>query len=169
MVHAADPGAMEATRVSIRSLTRSCLTMQGFACDDPALGPVVPWLRWTPMLSTALILLGTVLRQPLVLWTFAALAFLGAAGWHPFDALFNYGVRYVLRVPRLPRNPVPRRFAMALAAAWAALTGVAFAAGWTRSGYLAGALLLVAAVTVSTTQFCFGSWLWRLLTARNTR
>ncbi len=154
--------------MSIGPFTKSCLTLQGFAGGDPGLGAVAAWLRWTPALSTALIFAGTVLRQAWILWTFAGLAFLGAAGWHVFDALFNHGVRYLLGVPRLPPNPAPRRFAMALAGAWAALTGALFSGGWTRSGFVAGGLLLVAAVTVSTTQFCVGSWLWRLLHARPT-
>ena len=149
--------------MSLRSLTRSFLTIQGFACDVPAFGPIAPWLRWTPTLSATFILLGTILHQPYILWAFAAIAFVGAAGWNAFDALFNYGVRFALRLPRLPRNPAPRRFAMALAAIWAAVTGALFAAGWTLSGLVAGILLLIAAVTVSTTQFCIGSWLWWLL------
>lgn len=144
-------------------MTKSCLTLQGFACDVPAFGPIAPWLRWTPMLSTVLILFGTILREPYILWAFTVIAFVGAAGWNAFDALFNYGVRFVLRLPRLPPNPAPRRFAMGLAAAWAAVTGALFAAGWTLSGLMAGILLLIAAVTVATTQFCVGSLVWRLL------
>lgn len=152
----------------LSSMTRSCLTLQGFACDIPAFGPIAPWLRWTPVLSTIVILFGTVLQQPYILWAFAVIAFVGAAGWNAFDALFNYGVRFALKLPRLPPNPAPRRFAMGLAAAWAAVTGVLFAAGWTRSGLVAGILLLIAAVTVATTQFCVGSLVWRLLHRRST-
>lgn len=149
--------------MSLSQITRSFLTIQGFACDVPTFGPVAPWLRWTPTLSTIFILLGTILQQPYILWAFAVIAFVGVAGWNLFDALFNYGVRFILRLPRLPSNPAPRRFAMALAATWAAVTGVLFATGWTRSGLVAGILLLIAAVTVATTQFCFGSLVWRLL------
>ncbi|HKT31836.1 MAG TPA: DUF4395 family protein [Gammaproteobacteria bacterium] len=149
-------------------MTRSCLTLQGFACDVPAFGPIAPWLRWTPVLSTIFILLGTFLREPYILWAFAVIAFVGAAGWNAFDALFNYGARFFLQLPRLPPNPAPRRFAMVLAAAWATVTGAFFAAGWTRTGLVAGILLLIAAVTVATTQFCIGSLVWRLLYRRPT-
>ena len=154
--------------MSLSPMTRFSLTMQGFACDVPAFGPIAPWLRWTPMLSTIFILLGTILREPYILWAFAVIAFVGAAGWNLFDALFNYGVRFVLRLPRLPPNPAPRRFAMGLAATWAAVTGVLFATGWIRTGLVAGILLLIAAVTVASTQFCFGSLVWRLLHWRPT-
>ena len=149
--------------MSISPMTRSFLTIQGFACDVPSFGPMAPWLRWTPSLSAVFILLGTILQQPYILWVFAVIAFVGAAGWNLFDALFNYGVRFVLRLPRLPPNPAPRRFAMGQAATWAAVTGVLFATGWTRSGLVAGILLLIAAVTVASTQFCIGSLVWRLL------
>ena len=152
--------------MSLSPTTRSFLTIQGFACDVPAFGPVAPWLRWTPMLSTVFIMLGIILREPYILWAFAVIAFVGAAGWNAFDALFNYGVRFVLRLPRLPPNPAPRRFAMALAATWATVTGALFTAGWTLSGLVAGILLLIAAVTVATTQFYIGSWLYRLLNRR---
>lgn len=150
----------------LNPMTRFSLTMQGFVCDVPAFGPIAPWLRWTPTLSTIFIFLGTILRDPYILWAFAVIAFVGAAGWNAFDALFNYGVRFVLQLPRLPPNPAPRRFAMGLAATWAAVVGVLFATGWTQSGLVAGILLLIAAVLVATTQFCIGSLVWRLLNRR---
>ena len=149
--------------MTLGNWTKSVLSMQGFACDtDPALAAVAPWLRWTPLLSTAMIIAGTVLRSPAILWTFAVVALCGAAGWHPFDALFNHAVRPVVKVPQLPANPAPRRFAMALAGVWGGLAGVCFARGWSAGGLVAGGLLTVAAITVATSQFCLGSWVWRL-------
>jgi hypothetical protein len=141
--------------------------MQGFACDvTPSIGVLAPWLRWTPLLSTGFIVAGTVLRQPMILWVFAAIALTGAAGWHPFDAVFNSTLRHVLHLPQLPPNPPPRRFAMALAGAWALVTGLFFTLGWMAAGSVAGAVLAVAAVTVGTTHFCFGSLIFNLLGGR---
>lgn len=140
------------------------LRMQGFACEyDPVVTRLEPWLRWTPGLSALWIIAGTALREPPVLWAFALVAALGAAGWHPMDALFNHVVRHPLGLPALPRNPAPRRFAMAIAAAWSAFEGLLFAAGYPRLGLAAGALLSAAAVLVFMTHFCLGSWLWHRL------
>jgi hypothetical protein len=137
------------------------LRMQGFACDyDPAVARLEHWLRWTPGISTFWIVLGTVLREPAILWSFALVAAMGASGWHPVDALFNYGARHSLQLPPLPRNPAPRRFAMALAALIAAVEGVLFAAGSTALGLVAGVALSAAAVLVTATHFCIGSWIW---------
>jgi hypothetical protein len=99
----------------------------------------------------------------MVLWAFAIVAAMGAAGWHPFDALFNTAVRPWVGAMRLPPNPPPRRFAMAMAAAWSAGAGWLFANGFGGAGVAAGAVLVIAAVLVATTHFCLGSWLYYLL------
>jgi hypothetical protein len=140
------------------------LRMQGFACDhDPLVARLEPWLRWTPGLSTIWILAGTVLREPGILLAFSLVAGLGAAGWHPLDALFNGVVRHLQKLPALPHNPAPRRFAMAVAAAWSAMTAILYAAGYLGWGLAAGLLLAAAALLVASTHFCLGSWVWHRL------
>lgn len=142
----------------------SRLTMQGFACDaDPRIVAGARWLRFTPALSTLCIVTGTALRSPAVLWSFAAIAAVGAAGWSFFDGLFNGIVRRLVGAPPLPPNPVPRRFAMGVAAAWSAGVGALFAAGSTWAGVIAGGALALAGAIVVTTHFCLGSWLYRIL------
>ena len=80
--------------------------LQGFACDaDPSVGATARWLRFTPTLSTLCILAGTALRSSVVLWTFAVIAAIGAAGWNVFDLLFNVLVRHLVRSAPLPPNP----------------------------------------------------------------
>jgi hypothetical protein len=140
------------------------LMLQGFACDtDPRVAASARWLRFTPALSTLCIITGTALRSPTVLWGFAIIAAIGAAGWNVFDALFNALVRRWVRAGRLPPNPAPRRFAMAVAAVWSAGAGwlMTIGSGW--AGVAAGSALAVAGATVATTHFCLGSWLYHLL------
>ena len=139
---------------------RSRLRQQGFACDTASFMIGARWLRFTPMLSTTCILIGTILRSPLVLWTFAGIALVGAAGWHLFDAVFNGIVRFWVQAPALGPNPVPRRFAMALAAAWSAVAGWLLSAGFTAAGMVAGGVLALAGAIVSSTHFCLGSWFY---------
>jgi len=146
---------------------RSRLELQGFACDaDTRILAAARWLRFTPTLSTLSILAGTALQSPLVLWTFALIATLGAAGWHPFDALFNVLVRRLVHAPSLPPNPPPRRFAMAVAAIWSAGAAWLMSAGWIWTGILAGSALALAGAIVATTHFCLGSWMFHMFWRR---
>jgi hypothetical protein len=146
------------------SPTRAHLLLQGFACDaNPAILASSRWLRFTPALSTVAIVGGTLLRSPAVLLAFTACAAIGAAGWHPFDALFNHVVRHVVGAEPLPPNPAPRRFAMAVASVWAAGTAWLYSAGFATAGLVAGLALGVAAVLVSTTHFCIGSLIYRMI------
>ena len=147
--------------------TRSRLMLQGFACDaDPRVGATARWLRFTPTLSTLCILAGTALRSSVVLWTFAVIAAIGAAGWNVFDLLFNVLVRHLVRSAPLPPNPAPRRFAMAVAAAWSAGAGGLMAIGQSWAGFAAGIALVLAGATVATSHFCVGSWLYHVMWRR---
>jgi ABC-type polysaccharide/polyol phosphate export permease len=142
----------------------SRLTMQGFACEAaPGIVACAGWLRFTPALSTLCIATGTGLRSPAVLWGFAVIAAVGAAGWNVFDEVFNRLVRHLVGAAPLPANPAPRRFAMAVAAAWSAGVGALLAGGFTWAGLVAGGALAMAGATVVTTHFCLGSWLYRML------
>jgi len=139
------------------------LAMQGFPMrTDPSLRRVAPWLRLTPSLSTLWILSGLVLESPRLLVSFAAVSAFGASRRrHPFDRLYDRAVRPLAGSAPLPDNPPPRRFAMGLAAAMAATSAALLAGGRRRTGLVVGALLGAAAVTVSTTHFCAGSWIYR--------
>ena len=77
--------------------------------------------------------------------------------------LYDRVVRRVARRERLPDNPAPRRFAMALAAAWAATAALLMVTRHRRAGHIAGGLLGAAGATVATTHFCVGSWAFRQL------
>ena len=148
---------------TLERLHRYGLTLQGFACSAGETGPAPRgWLRWTPALSTAWILAGVVLAWPALLWAFSFVAALGAVtGRHPFDVLYDRGVRLLTGGRELPVNPAPRRFSMAMAAAWSAATGALFWAGEAAAGYGVGSVLVVAGASVSLTHVCLGSWVYR--------
>lgn len=149
--------------MSLDAKARDRLQTQGFACQRPGFESVEPWLRVTPALSTAIILLGTVIGSAVVLWLFAAISgFASTRRVHPFDRMSNL-LRNRGENDALPINPPPRRFAMAVAALWAAGTGALFASGHLTAGYLSGGALSMAGLTVATTHFCLGSWLYQRL------
>ena len=147
----------------LNETVRRRLTAQGFACEVELVGQMAPWLRWTPALSAIWIAAGTTARSPTILWSFSLCAAAGAMGWHPFDALFNHGVRHLLDLPPLPNNPVPRRFAMSLAAVCSAATGLLFYWHLDKAGLATGVVMALGAITVATTQSCAGSWIWHQL------
>jgi hypothetical protein len=141
------------------------LKMQGFAVGaDPSLRRVAPWLRLTPSLSTLWIATGTMLASPALLAGFALVSAFGASrGEHPFDRLYERWIRGRVHGERLPRNPPPRRFAMALASAWALTAALLVQSGHRRAGRVAGGVLTAAGATVATTHVCLGSLLYRQL------
>jgi hypothetical protein len=142
--------------------------MQGFVdLDDEALGQVGPWLRLAPAICAVWTAVGTVLASPAVLWSLVPFAVLGAATrGHPFDAIYNHGIRRLLRTPALPPYRAPRRFACAVATVWLTITGLAFAVGWWTVGSVLGAGLVVAALVPTTTDFCIPSFVYGLLFGR---
>ena len=138
------------------------LSMQGFSCS---VGSVIPevqaWLRLTPTISTIWIAAGILLTSPVLLFIFGAVSVFGSTREsHPFDALYNHGIRKLIDAPPLPSNPFPRRFSMALAAGWSTLVGILFMAGAVYWGYVLGTVLLIAGTANILTHFCLGSWIY---------
>jgi 4-hydroxybenzoate polyprenyltransferase len=147
------------------TFTERGLAMQGFPIrSDPSIRRIEPWLRLTPSLSTLWIAGGTALASPAALLGFAILSAIGASRHkHPFDRFYDRGIRRLAKSEPLPDNPPPRRFAMALAAAWAATAAALLWTGHRRAGLVAGGLLGAAGATVASTHFCVGSWTYRQL------
>jgi hypothetical protein len=135
--------------------------------DDAMLAELRPWLRLASGLCAAWALVGTALASPLVLWALVPLAALGALRQgHPFDALYNHGIRHLLGTRRLPPNRAPRRSACAMATVWLGLTGGAFFAGASVVGYVLGVAFVLAALVPTLTDFCIPSFVYGLLVRR---
>jgi hypothetical protein len=110
---------------------------------------------------------GTARRSSAVIWALMPFAALGAARrGHPFDAIYNHGIRHLLGTRRLPPHHAPRRFACGVATVWLAATGWAFHAGATRVGYGLGAVLVAVALVPATTDFCIPSFFYGLVFGR---
>jgi hypothetical protein len=153
-----------------RSVIRRRLEMQGFCgLDDRQISELNVWVRLTPALCATLVAIATALGSAPLLAGIAATALLGAAfPHHPFDFLYNYGIRYVTRTSALPPNRAPRRFACAFATLWLSLTAWAFASGAITSGRVLGAMFVAVALVPVLTQFCVPSFLFQLITRRST-
>lgn len=152
----------------VSSTVRSRLEAQGFCgLDDATLEEVATWLRWSPVLCTLFMTTGVVLQSPEILWALAGTAFLGALlPFHPFDLLYNYGMRFFTGTRALPHQGPQRRFACGIATAWLIGTGWAFYVGADRLGYGLGIPLILVAGLVSITHLCIPSLIYNRFFAR---
>ena len=141
------------------------LEMRGIdTSDEAALARIVPWLRITFALCATLIGLGTAFAFTPILWMMVPIA---AAGGifpvHPFDQIYNLGIRRLTKTGPLPRNGPPTRFACGLAAPLLVATALAFDSDLAWLGYAFGATLTSIAALVSITHFCIPSLIFQLL------
>ena len=105
----------------------------------------------------------TALASPVILWALVPFAALGAIlPGHPFDVLYNYGLRHLLGTPALPRYGARRRFACALAAIMLIAAAWGFQAGMPMAGHIVGWSLVAAALVNVSTGFCIPSFIARI-------
>jgi len=91
-------------------------------------------LRWGLRLPTGLcfvlVAVGLALQSAVLILALVPIG--GLAGWsrrHPFDLIWNHGVRHLSGAPELPPSPTPRRHAFKLGAVWLLAVGLLFAFG----------------------------------------
>jgi len=143
--------------------TRRRLDIQGFErIDDRALAPVAPWLRLAFGLCAVMAGVGTAMASPMILLLLVPIAALAALfPVHPFDLIYNHGIRFLTGTAPLPRRGAPSRFACGLGAVWLVTTAWAFQASHPIVGYVLGGLLTGVAALVSTTDVCIPSLVYR--------
>lgn len=144
------------------------LDIQGFdTVAEDRLAEVAPWLRMAFALCAVLAIAGTALASIPLLLALAVIAGVAAASpVHPFDLIYNHGVRRFTGTGPLPRRGAPSRFACGLGAVWLVATAWAFGAGLMTLGYVLGFALSGVAVLVSTVDFCIPSMMFRTVFGR---
>lgn len=154
--------AQATPRERVGAWSRGCLAMQGYgALSDQERRAQWLGLRFSPILCTALMAIGVALPEPILLFSVAAVAFVGGfRSKHPFDYLYEMVVRPLLAAPPVPPQPAPRRFACKLAGGWLVATGLAFVFAPDAVGYALGGVLVAVAVVVSTTNWCLPSLIY---------
>jgi hypothetical protein len=154
---------------TISPATAERLHTQGFTTVDEAwLVEVAPWLRWSPALCGTFAAVGTALASPWILLALAGTAFLGAVlPFHPFDLIYNYGIRFLVGKRPLPPNRAPRRFACGIATVWLIATAFLFSNGQMMAGYVLGTMFVGVAALVSTTDICIASIIFNFLVRRS--
>jgi hypothetical protein len=150
--------------LTILGTVRENIQAQGFCgLDDKTCAQINYPLRLSPAICMVWAAVGTALASPTILWALAPFAALGAIlPGHPFDVFYNYGLRYLLGTPALPRSGVRRRFACALATIMIGAAAWGFQAGMPLVGYIVGWSLVAAAFVNVTTGFCIPSFIVRM-------
>lgn len=142
------------------------LAVQGYCLGPEQSRALRVGLRFPTALCLVLVIAGLALGSAALI---LALAPIGAvAGWttrHPFDLIWNHGLRHLGGAPALPPNPTPRRHAFKLATVWLLAVGALLALGQTAAALVLGGVLVAVCGLVTTTNFCIPSTLlaawWR--------
>jgi hypothetical protein len=143
---------------ALSAVTAQRLHTQGFTADEVWLAEVAPWLRLAPALCATVTAIGTAFASPTILFALAGTALLGTLlPFHPFDLIYNYGLRFAVGKRPLPPNGAPRRFACGIATVWLSVTAWLFLTGATTAGTVLGVLFVLVAGLVSTTDICIPS------------
>lgn len=145
---------------------RGNLSTQGYCLSDAERRELAVGLRFSTGLCLALVVTALALRSAPMLFALAGVgAVAGYAARHPFDHLWNGGVRHLVGGPALPPSPAFRRYSFRVAAVWLLVVGALLGAGATTVALAFGGLLIAACATVTATNLCLPSetfaWLER--------
>jgi len=143
---------------------RERIQAQGFCgLEDATYTQINYPLRLSPAICMIWAAVGTALASPTVLWALAPFALLGAVlPGHPFDVLYNYGLRHLSGAPALPRYGPRRRFGCTSATTMLIAAGWSFHIGHLIAGYIIGGSLVTAAFVNVSTGICIPAFIARI-------
>jgi hypothetical protein len=144
---------------------RKRLETQGYiGLSDAELRAFAPGIRFAYYACGSLVVLGLLLTNVEILAVAMLIAFLGSfPPRHPFDYLYNYGVRLLMNKPKIPPRSNQGRFACSIATVWLGGIIYCFYSGLIVTGYIAGGILVAIAALVSTTDICIPSLIYNFL------
>jgi hypothetical protein len=140
----------------ISTKARERIQLQGFCgLSDATYEQINYPLRLSPGIMMVWVAVGTVLASPQILWALVPFTALGAIlTGHPFDVLYNHGLRYLMGAPKFPPYGRRRRFAFAMATAMVTVAAGAFQAGVPVLGYVVGGAIVASACLQVFTGIC---------------
>jgi uncharacterized protein DUF4395 len=144
--------------VSPGAWMRANLTTQGYCSSDGERRDMWLALRFSTGLCLAFVVTALAVESSVMLFVLSGVgAVAGFSARHPFDYLWNHGVRHLVGAPALPPNPVRRRHAFKVATAWLLIVAALLSAGATTIALVLGGLLVAACATVTATNLCLPS------------
>ena len=152
----------------ISTTARERIQAQGFCgLSDATYAQINYPLRLSPAIVMVWVAVGTVLASAQILWALVPFAALGAIlTGHPFDVLYNHGLRYLLGSPVLPRYGARRRFGFAMATTMIVAAAWGFQAGVPLLGYIVGSSIVASACVQVMTGFCVPAFLVRVFVGK---
>jgi Domain of unknown function (DUF4395) len=167
---AIDKSEHAARRRAFAAWMRGNLATQGYCLSDEAHRRLSLALRFSTGTCLLLVITALALESPAMVFALSGVGLVaGFSPRHPFDLLWNFGVRRLTGGPALPTNPRRRRHAFKIATVWLLLVGALFAAGAATAGLVLGGLLVAACATLTATNLCIPSELLAFVERRATR
>jgi hypothetical protein len=149
-----------AKRAIVRSWMSENLSTQGYGLSGAERGRLWLGLRFPTGLCLALVITALALESVVVLVVLSGIGLIaGFTPRHPFDLLWNHGLRHLAAAPGLPPNPPRRRHAFKLATAWLLAVAALFATGYSVAALSLGLVLVGVCGLVTATNFCIPSTL----------
>jgi hypothetical protein len=148
--------------------TESNLATQGYCLRGDEARALRFGLRFPTALCLALVVVGLALESALMIGLLVPIG--AVAGWtrrHPFDLIWNHGLRRLAGAPELPPNPARRRHSFKLATVWLAGVAGLFASGADTAALALGGVLVAVCSLVTVTSFCMPSTMLAWLEAHH--
>jgi len=155
---------------SIKPSTRKRLHLQGYYnIPDDMLNVYKYGIRFAYLGCGTLVVAGIVF-QSVTLWAIALGVALFAVilSRHPFDFIYNYGVRHLLGKPAIPTRTIENKFACGIATVWLGIVILLFITGATAAANILVTLLVIQAFVVGTIDFCVPSMIYRAVLGKET-
>ena len=149
--------------VSAKRIER--LKVQGFCnMTDAEVSAHAVGNRFATTVCFLILLVAVPLASVPILTAMMFIAFLGVImPNHPFDYIYNNGVRQMLDKPKLPVRSKQFKFACSVATVWLAAVIFMFYAQYMVAGYVLGGLLASVVLLVSSTDICIPSMIYNFI------
>ena len=156
------------TTTRISATTRRRLDIQGFGdVSDQAFAEVMPWHRLAFAICAIVAAAGTYFASPILLGLLAVVAALSAASpVHPFDLIYNHGIRHIRGTGPLPQRGTPVRLACGMGSVWLIGVIIAFLSGQMIAGYVFGGIIVASATLVATIDVCVPSMVYQAIRSK---
>lgn len=140
------------------------LETQGYCLSDAEHRSLRLGLRFATALCFPVVAVGLALESlPVLLVTVVIAAVAGFTSRHPFDYLWNHGVRHAFGAAPVPPNPRRRRDAFKVGTGMLLVVVALFAAGADTAALIMGGFLLAACASVTVLNLCLPSETFALI------
>ena len=120
--------------------------------------------RFPVIVCFIMLAVGVALANVPLLVILLVISLLGALmPYHPFDYIYNYGLRGFLDKSVLPPRSNQFKFACSIATLWNAINIYLFASGLLTAGYISGAIMCCVPFLLISTDFCIPSVIYNFL------